>query len=61
MVDWFIEAEKHLDDPMMRDYVGTRWGYLITVLADAQGVPAGWLAYSISSLVVEAAAHGQQA
>lgn len=60
LVDWFIEAEKHLDEPNLRDYVGGRWAHHVATLAEEQGVPAGWLAYMTSSLVVEVVS-GQQA
>ena len=54
LVKWFEEAENHLTEgPDVVDYISTRWVYLIEKVAEAQGVPPGWLAYMISTLAVE--------
>lgn len=53
LVEWFIEAEKNLDEPHMKEYVSGRWVYHVNRIAEEQGVTAGWLSYMVSSLVVE--------
>lgn len=51
---WFEEADKHLGEgPDMVEYISHRWLYIIDTLAQEQGVRPGWLAYMISTLVVE--------
>ena len=60
LTNWFIEAEGHLDEPNMKDYVAGRWSHYINSMADAQGVTAGWLAYMVSSLVLERTTSGEQ-